>query len=98
MTLRRNAALFRELMTAEGFELLPGEHPIVPVMFGDARLTADIADELQQRGVYVTAFSFPVVPREQARIRVQLSAAHTEDEIRRCVDAFVAAREAVRSA
>ncbi|MDR2294099.1 MAG: glycine C-acetyltransferase [Microbacterium sp.] len=98
VTLRRNAALFRELMTAEGFDLLPGEHAIVPVMFGDARLTADMADELQRQGVYVTAFSFPVVPREQARIRVQLSAAHTEEEIRRCVAAFVAARDVLRAA
>ena len=93
--LRANAALFRSLMTEAGFDLLPGEHPIVPVMFGDAALTARIADEMQRRGVYVTAFSFPVVPRGLARIRVQLSAAHTEDEIRRCVDAFVGAREAV---
>lgn len=90
-----NARLFRELMTAAGFDLLPGEHPIVPVMFHDAALTARIADEMQRHGVYVTAFSFPVVPRGEARIRVQLSAAHTEDDIRRCVDAFVAAREAV---
>ncbi len=64
-------------MEAEGFDLLPGEHPIVPVMFGDAALTARIADALQARGVYVTAFSFPVVPRGAARIRVQLSAAHS---------------------
>ncbi|MFF1879414.1 glycine C-acetyltransferase [Leifsonia sp. NPDC058230] len=90
-----NASLFRSLMTEAGFDLLPGEHPIVPVMFGDAALTARIADEMQKRGVYVTAFSFPVVPRGLARIRVQLSAAHTADEIRRCVDAFVASREAV---
>jgi glycine C-acetyltransferase len=90
-----NAYLFRSLMTDAGFELLPGEHPIVPVMFGDAALTARIADEMQKRGVYVTAFSFPVVPRGRARIRVQLSAAHTDDEIRRCVDAFVASRDAV---
>jgi len=90
-----NAALFRSLMTEAGFDLLPGEHPIVPVMFGDAALTARIADEMQRHGVYVTAFSFPVVPRGKARIRVQLSAAHTEDEIRRCVEAFSAAREAV---
>lgn len=88
-----NAALFRELMTEAGFDLLPGEHPIVPVMFGDAALTARIADEMQKHGVYVTAFSFPVVPRGKARIRVQLSAAHTDDEIRRCVAAFVAARD-----
>lgn len=90
-----NAALFRSLMTEAGFDLLPGEHPIVPVMFGDAALTARIADEMQKHGVYVTAFSFPVVPRGKARIRVQLSAAHTEDEIRRCVAAFTAARDAV---
>jgi glycine C-acetyltransferase len=90
-----NAALFRRSMTEAGFDLLPGEHPIVPVMFGDAALTARIADEMQKHGVYVTAFSFPVVPRGKARIRVQLSAAHTDDEIRRCVAAFTAARDAV---
>ncbi|MGH1526337.1 glycine C-acetyltransferase [Leifsonia sp. L25] len=90
-----NAALFRELMTEAGFDLLPGGHPIVPVMFGDAALTARIADEMQRQGVYVTAFSYPVVPKGRARIRVQLSAAHTEEEIRRCVDAFVASRAAV---
>jgi glycine C-acetyltransferase len=90
--LRDNAALFRRLMTDAGFDLLEGEHPIVPVMFGDAALTARIADEMQKRGVYVTAFSYPVVPRDAARIRVQLSAAHTDDEIHRCVDAFVASR------
>jgi len=88
-----NAALFRELMDAAGFDLLPGEHPIVPVMFGDAALTARIAACMQELGVYVTAFSFPVVPRGEARIRVQLSAAHTEEEIRRCVEAFIAARD-----
>ncbi|GAA1793091.1 glycine C-acetyltransferase [Agromyces lapidis] len=93
--LNANAALFRELMDASGFELLPGEHAIVPVMFGDAALTARIADELQARGVFVTAFSYPVVPKGAARIRVQLSAAHTEDEIRRCVAAFIEARDAV---
>jgi glycine C-acetyltransferase len=93
-----NAALFRSLMTDAGFELLPGSHPIVPVMFGDAALTARIADALQERGVYVTAFSYPVVPKGLARIRVQLSAAHTEDEIRRCVAAFSDARDAVAAA
>ena len=90
-----NAELFRGLMTDAGFDLLPGEHPIVPVMFGDAALTARMADEMQRQGVYVTAFSYPVVPKGRARIRVQLSAAHTEDEIRRCVDAFTASRAAV---
>lgn len=90
-----NAALFRQLMTDAGFDLLPGEHPIVPVMFGDAVLTARVAAALAERGVYVTAFSYPVVPKGRARIRVQLSAAHTEDEIRRCVAAFAEARDAV---
>ncbi|QDZ15375.1 glycine C-acetyltransferase [Humibacter ginsenosidimutans] len=93
--LRGNAELFRRLMTQEGFELLPGEHPIVPVMFGDAALTARIADEMQRRGIYVTAFSFPVVPRGRARIRVQLSAAHTHEQIERCVRAFAESRDAV---
>ena len=97
-TLKSNAALFRSLMEAEGFELLPGEHPIVPVMFGDARVTARVAAALQARGVFVTAFSFPVVPRGAARIRVQLSAAHSEEEIRRCVVAFVEARDEVGAA
>lgn len=89
--LRENAELFRSLMDAAGFELLPGEHPIVPVMFGDAARTARVAARLQERGVFVTAFSYPVVPKDEARIRVQLSAAHTEAQIRACVEAFVAA-------
>lgn len=96
--LNANAALFRELMTAAGFELLPGEHPIVPVMFpgeDGARQAAAIADAMLGLGVYVIAFSFPVVPRGKARIRVQLSAAHSEADVRACVDAFVAARESV---
>ena len=93
--LQSNAALFRRRMTEEGFELLPGEHPIVPVMFGDAAKTARIAQEMQKRGVYVTAFSFPVVPRGLARIRVQLSAAHTPEQVETCVAAFVAARAAI---
>ena len=97
-TLRGNSALFRELMEAAGFELLPGSHPIAPVMFpGDdgARRAAEIADHMLGNGVYVIAFSFPVVPRGRARIRVQLSAAHSEADVRACVDAFVAARDAV---
>lgn len=93
--LSENAALFRRLMTEAGFDLLPGEHPIVPVMFGDAVVAAKVAAAMGERGVYVTAFSFPVVPRGEARIRVQLSAAHTPEQVRACVDAFVASREAV---
>ncbi len=87
-----NAELFRSLMTDAGFELLDGQHPIVPVMFGDAALAAQVADRMLEHGVYVVAFSYPVVPMGKARIRVQLSAAHSDDEIRRCVDAFVATR------
>jgi glycine C-acetyltransferase len=89
-----NAALFRRRMTEEGFELLPGEHAIVPVMFGDAVEAARVADSMLDHGVYVTAFSFPVVPRGAARIRVQLSAAHSADDVEACVGAFVAARAA----
>jgi len=99
--LRHNTALFRELMRAEGFDVLPGEHPITPVMFrGDdgARLAARVADAMLEQGVYVIAFSFPVVPHGQARIRVQLSAAHSEDDVRACVAAFVAASPGGRSA
>ncbi|MFJ7287327.1 glycine C-acetyltransferase [Curtobacterium sp. NPDC098951] len=92
--LRANAARFRSRMTDAGFELLPGEHPIVPVMFHDAALTARVADQMQAQGIYVTAFSYPVVPKGRARIRVQLSAAHTEEQVDRCVAAFVAARDA----
>ncbi|WP_411375967.1 glycine C-acetyltransferase [Arthrobacter sp. MPF02] len=90
-----NAALFRRRMTEEGFELLPGEHAIVPVMFGDAVLAAKVADRMLQHGVFVTAFSFPVVPRGAARIRVQLSAAHSADDVEACVNAFVASRAEV---
>jgi glycine C-acetyltransferase len=87
-----NAELFRRRMTEEGFDLLPGEHAIVPVMFGDAVMAAKVADRMLQHGVFVTAFSFPVVPRGAARIRVQLSAAHSADDVEACVGAFVASR------
>ncbi|CCQ46891.1 2-amino-3-ketobutyrate coenzyme A ligase [Pseudarthrobacter siccitolerans] len=90
-----NAAFFRRRMTEEGFDLLPGEHAIVPVMFGDAVLAAKVADRMLQHGVFVTAFSFPVVPRGAARIRVQLSAAHSADDVEACVSAFVASRAEV---
>jgi glycine C-acetyltransferase len=93
--LRDNTALFRRRMTEEGFDLLAGEHPIVPVMFGDAARAARIADAMLAHGVYVIAFSYPVVPRDKARIRVQLSAAHSADDVETCVRAFVAARDEV---
>jgi glycine C-acetyltransferase len=97
-TLRDNTALFRQLMTEAGFDLLPGEHPITPVMFpgeDGARQAAQVADAMLEEGVYVIAFSFPVVPQGKARIRVQLSAGHSEEDIRACVAAFQAARETV---
>ncbi|MEM6413136.1 MAG: glycine C-acetyltransferase [Pseudomonadota bacterium] len=86
--LRQNASHFRALMAKQGFDLLPGEHPIVPVMLGDAKLAQDMAAALLDEGVYVIGFSFPVVPKGKARIRTQLSAAHTEEQIDRAVDAF----------
>ncbi len=89
------AARFRVAMTTQGFDLLPGQHPIVPVMFGDALLAGRVADALFAQGVYAVAFSFPVVPLGQARIRVQLSAAHTDVDVDRAVAAFVTARASV---
>lgn len=84
----RNAARFRAGMTAAGFNLLAGEHPIIPVMLGDARLAQQMAAEMMEEGVYVTGFSFPVVPRGQARIRTQMCAGHTDDQIDEAVAAF----------
>jgi glycine C-acetyltransferase len=90
--LRENTAWFRERMTGLGFDILPGDHPIVPVMFGDAALAARMADLLLQKGVYVIGFSYPVVPMGKARIRAQLSAAHTRDDLQRAATAFAEAR------
>ena len=93
-----NAELFRNRMSEEGFDLLPGEHAIVPVMFGDAVMAAKVADAMLHNGVFVTAFSYPVVPKGAARIRVQLSAAHSADDVEACVQAFVRSRAAVAAA
>jgi glycine C-acetyltransferase len=87
-----NAAYFRAAMTDQGFRLPPGEHPIIPVMLGDAAVATELADRLLDKGVYVTAFSYPVVPREQARIRTQMSAAHTRADLEQAVRAFTEAR------
>jgi glycine C-acetyltransferase len=92
--LRANTAAFRRGMVDAGFDVLEGDHPIVPVMFGDARLAGRIAEEMLAHGVYVIAFSYPVVPQGAARIRVQLSAAHSADDVETCIGAFVAARAA----
>ena len=93
-TLSLNAERFRSKMAAAGFDILPGEHPIVPIMLGDARLAQELAAALLRQDVFVTGFSYPVVPKGQARIRTQLSAAHTTDQIDQAVAAFCAARDA----
>ncbi len=85
-----NTAYFRERMSAAGFDLVDGSHAIVPVMTGDAVKAQQLAGELMQHGVYVTAFSFPVVPRGQARVRTQMCAAHDRTQLDRAIDAFIA--------
>ncbi|MFB7865030.1 MULTISPECIES: glycine C-acetyltransferase [unclassified Streptomyces] len=95
--LTTNTELFRRRMTDEGFDILPGDHAIAPVMIGDAAEAGRMAELLLERGVYVIGFSYPVVPQGQARIRVQLSAAHSVDDVNRAVDAFVDARAALRN-
>ena len=86
--LHENSAWFRAAMAAAGFRLAGGGHPIVPVMIGDARLAAQMAERLLAEGIYVVAFAYPVVPRDAARIRTQISAAHTREHLERAVDAF----------
>ncbi len=91
--LQENTVWFRERMTALGFDILPGDHPIVPVMIGDAAQAARLADLMLAKGVYVIGFSYPVVPIGKARIRTQVSAAHTLDDLERAATAFAEARE-----
>lgn len=83
-----NAQRFRAGMSKAGFRLLPGEHPIIPVMLGDAKLAQDMASKLYEKGIYVTGFFFPVVPKGQARIRTQMSAAHSSADIDKAIAAF----------
>jgi glycine C-acetyltransferase len=80
-------------MSALGFNVLPGTHPIVPIMLGDAALAARFADAMLDRGVYVIGFSFPVVPQGKARIRTQISAAHSEEELSLAVEQFAAVKK-----
>jgi glycine C-acetyltransferase len=87
-TLRENAAFFRSQLTALGYDLVSGRHPIIPVLLGDASLATQMAEELLREGIYVVGFSYPVVPKGQARIRVQMSAAHTRDHLDHAVAAF----------
>ncbi|NQV41058.1 MAG: glycine C-acetyltransferase [Candidatus Marinimicrobia bacterium] len=86
--LEDNTKYFREKMTAAGFDIKAGEHPIVPIMLGDAKLAADIAAAMLEKGIYVIGFSFPVVPKGEARIRTQISAAHTREHLDQAIQAF----------
>ncbi len=86
--LHKNAAYFRKKMSALGFDLVPGEHPIIPVMLGDARLAGRMADLMLDEGIYVIGFSFPVVPKGKARIRTQISAGHATEHLDRAIAAF----------
>ncbi|MFZ1947389.1 MAG: glycine C-acetyltransferase [bacterium] len=87
-TLEANTKYFRGQMTAKGFDIRPGFHPIIPIMLGDAKLAHDVARDLLAEGIYVIGFSFPVVPKGQARIRVQISAAHTRPQLDKAIEAF----------
>ena len=88
--LMENTKLFRQGMKKAGFEIIGNDDcPIVPVMLRDARLASEFADEMLKRGIYVIGFSFPVVPRDQARIRVQLSAGHSTEQVQKAIDAFI---------
>jgi glycine C-acetyltransferase len=91
-TLEANTRFFREGLAGRGFDLLPGTHPICPVMLGDAALATRFADAMLEQGVYVIGFSYPVVPQGRARIRTQISAAHTRDELAFALDAFAAVK------
>lgn len=92
-TLQNNAKYFREKMTTAGFTLLPGEHPIVPVMFSDEHEAVRMASAMYDLGIYVVAFSYPVVPMGKARIRVQICATHSIEDIDKCVAAFISSRD-----
>ena len=93
--LRENTTFFRSQMTTAGFDILPGEHPIVPVMVGDATVAARMAQVMLEKGVYVVSFSYPVVPQGKARIRTQVSAAHSKADLERAVKAFVETRQEI---
>ena len=94
--LRANTAFFRQQMTERGLQILPGEHPIVPVMIGDAAQAARMAEFLLERGIYVIGFSYPVVPMGKARIRTQVCAAHTTEQLAWAAEMFQQAALNVR--
>ena len=94
--LEENTRYFRDAMTARQFDILPGSHPIAPIMLGDAALASRFADAMLKKGVYVIGFSFPVVPKGKARIRTQISAAHTRPDLEKAVEAFVEVRDELK--
>jgi len=91
--LRDNTKYFRKAMTKAGFDILPGTHPIVPIMLGDAVLAQNIAAKMLEKGIYVIGFCFPVVPKGKARIRTQISAAHSQEDLEFAVKAFIEVKE-----
>ena len=91
--LEENTKLFRSEMTKANFDIIPGSHPIVPVMLHDAKLAQEFANKLLNEGIFVIGFFYPVVPKGKARIRVQLSASHNKEQIFKAVDAFKKVRE-----
>ena len=86
--LEANAKFFRDAMSSSGFQILPGTHPIVPIMLGDAPLATKLADAMLKKGVYVIGFSYPVVPKGKARIRAQISAAHSREDLEFALEQF----------
>ena len=91
--LEANTRKFRAAISSIGLTILAGEHPIVPIMLGDAALASQAADAMLEKGVYVIGFSYPVVPQNQARIRVQISAAHTEEDLNTAIRAFTEVKD-----
>ena len=94
--LEKSTKRFRDGMTKAGFQIRPGIHPICPIMLGDARVAVEMADRLLEEGIYVIGFSYPVVPKGQARIRVQVSAAHSDEDVDRAVAAFTKVGKAMK--
>ena len=86
--MKKNTQYFREKIVDAGFTIKEGDHPIVPIMIGDAKLAQDIANDMLKEKIYVVGFSYPVVPKGEARIRVQLSAAHTKNQLKKAITAF----------
>ena len=93
--LETNTRYFREKIASAEFSIAPGEHPIVPIMLGDASLASRFADAMLERGIFVIGFSYPVVPKGKARIRTQISTAHTREELDRAVNAFIEVRDSL---